>query len=632
MNISGFRGVSPGSSKDAYQPDYPDEEVFDKKKGTNIKKRVVYSDGLPLPGRLKRSASHPGCTGESLLRLARLYGHYFSNPYSQTVESMVLEEGRIKSLESKSYPTKFCEVVELVSRLFEVIKGDVTKIRDICRRLPKADLHTHNTGAVYPADWMRLALLYDLLFNPHTLRFTDKKLNGLWLRAKDSLGEYSEKLTNKTTVKGVVEGADPHSSFYNSFQLCEDIADVTNWKDKNAPVFRTNHEQNVSLVEERIDVCIEESEVPSTWKKAFDNANLSDEFFESIFNTLVTEHKSVLDSKIQATKDQLAQCIHSDATTGKEVPYTDIESPVVFRYFVDISRENDFPLFCANLIFAVRLYQEIEGIIGFDIAGDESSWHAIISFQQQIKFIEYLEKSGKLEDIHIVLHTGELTVATVKDKRWFENRAIETLSIKIGTRLRRLGHLCSIERESRRTEVLNELLERDIAVELNIGTNEIILGYTKGKREYLKILKKAGIPLIPCSDDEGYTKIDLTEIYVKLILEEDFTIHDIIECLRNGIRFSCLKGEEIFQDRPVGKLSNGKTYLKNEYHLKKAFKNVHNLNWEMDEEVKNFLRSNEKAAMQVRVERDLAKIFLQFIPEQILSQIPLEVIERSLKS
>ena len=73
----------------------------------------------------------------------------------------------------------------------------------------------------------------------------------------------------------------------------------------------------------------------------------------------------------------------------------------------------------------------------------------------------------------------------------------------------RIGHGVDVMYEDRPHELLKEMAAKHVMVEINLTSNDVILGVA-GKDHPFPVYRKFGVPVAFSTDDEGVSRIDLT--------------------------------------------------------------------------------------------------------------------------
>ena len=90
----------------------------------------------------------------------------------------------------------------------------------------------------------------------------------------------------------------------------------------------------------------------------------------------------------------------------------------------------------------------------------------------------------------------------------------------------RIGHGVDIGYETDATSLLNEMAQKHILVEINLTSNDAILG-VKGAAHPLHTYMAAHVPVSLATDDEGVSRVDMTHEYVKGVEEQGLSYADL---------------------------------------------------------------------------------------------------------
>jgi hypothetical protein len=153
--------------------------------------------------------------------------------------------------------------------------------------------------------------------------------------------------------------------------------------------------------------------------------------------------------------------------------------------------------------------------------------------------------------VPVALHAGELTMGLVppEDLRFHIREAVEVAGAK------RIGHGIDILYEDRPYELLRRMAKDRVAVEINLTSNDVILGVT-GDDHPFATYRAYGVPLTLSTDDEGVSRIDLTHEYVRAVRTYDLSYADVKALSRNALTYAFLAGVSLWADpdaaRPLG--------------------------------------------------------------------------------
>ena len=144
----------------------------------------------------------------------------------------------------------------------------------------------------------------------------------------------------------------------------------------------------------------------------------------------------------------------------------------------------------------------------------------------------------------VALHAGELWLGLVPppDLTFHIRQAVE-----IGG-ARRIGHGVTLAFERDMEDLLTEMRARPVVVEINLTSNDLILG-VRGKDHPLPTYLAAGVPVVLSSDDAGISRIDLTNEYLRAARDYGLEYRALKAIARNALIYSFLDDELARFDR-----------------------------------------------------------------------------------
>ena len=160
-------------------------------------------------------------------------------------------------------------------------------------------------------------------------------------------------------------------------------------------------------------------------------------------------------------------------------------------------------------------------------------------YHLQMLMLDYLH--SVYPKVHISLHAGELAPGMVApDGLRFHIRE----AVELG-HAERIGHGIDILYEDRPQELLKEMAQKHIDVEINLTSNDGILGI-KGSDHPLAAYRAAHVPWSLSTDDEGVSRSDLTHEYLRGALEQNLTYADLKQSARASLEHSFLPGDSLY--------------------------------------------------------------------------------------
>ncbi len=251
-----------------------------------------------------------------------------------------------------------------------------------------------------------------------------------------------------------------------------------------------------------------------------------------------------------------------------------------------ILREQPLASFFAQALHGFAAVNLSDDFVGINIVQPEDGIIALRDYHAQMEILAFLHQA--YPDVHISLHAGELVPAEVtpNDIQFHINEAI-----KIG-HAERIGHGVDIAFERDAQGLLKYMSQHAIPVEINLTSNEMILGISP-QQHPLKLYLKHQVPVVLSTDDEGILRTDLTQQYVKAVQEHGVDYQTLQRINRNTLEFSFMAGKSLWQNYakliPVVACQN--------------FKSV---------ACKRFIENNLRAKLQLQLEVKLNEFAQQF--------------------
>jgi len=179
------------------------------------------------------------------------------------------------------------------------------------------------------------------------------------------------------------------------------------------------------------------------------------------------------------------------------------------------------------------------GFIGINFVQPEDGVIAMRDYTLQMKMLDYLH--FVYPQVHISLHAGELAPGLVPPEglRFHIRQAVELGHAE------RIGHGVDAMYEDDAPALLKELAEKHVMVEINLSSNEGILG-VKGADHPFPLYRAAHVPVALSTDDEGVSRIDITHEYVRAALDYRLTYRDLKQLARTGMEHDFLPGPSLW--------------------------------------------------------------------------------------
>jgi hypothetical protein len=145
--------------------------------------------------------------------------------------------------------------------------------------------------------------------------------------------------------------------------------------------------------------------------------------------------------------------------------------------------------------------------------------------------------------------------------------------------------------------LMKEMAARNILVEINLSSNDQILGVS-GENHPLPIYRKYGVPVAISTDDEGVARSDMTHEYLRAVQSYRLPYTELKRMTRQSIEHSFLPGPSLWAEtkgtfRPVAACASDPT-------------------GKLSHACSEFLDASERAREQWRLESEFAKFEKKF--------------------
>ena len=397
---------------------------------------------------------------------------------------------------------------------FSGLRADHTELRAFLRAMPKgADLHVHLSGAVYAEDFIAWAAAAKLcvqrsdykIVPPDPQQQCDEPRTRPAASALTDQSFYDD-IVNALSMRNYIPSpSEPsgHDQFFVTFGKYGEVS----WRvpgQMTAFLLRRYAAEQVQHTELMITLTPQQ---PEMTKELLDDIGKA----------------SDPAAKLAVLTDYIAQAVPNarkniddwQATTRKELG-CDSGTPepgcaVTYRYVAQVNRNSDAAKVFANTALAAALVRTDDRVGGLNFVGPEDYRVARSDYREHMKAIGFLTKKTETAgDVPVALHAGELWLGLVPpDDLTFHIRdAVETAGAK------RIGHGVALAYERRSDELLAAMRKRNVAVEINLTSNDVILG-VRGKDHPLMAYRAAKVPVTLSTDDAGVSRIDLTNEYFR---------------------------------------------------------------------------------------------------------------------
>jgi adenosine deaminase len=160
-------------------------------------------------------------------------------------------------------------------------------------------------------------------------------------------------------------------------------------------------------------------------------------------------------------------------------------------------------------------------------------------FREHMAMLDYLH--GVYPKVHIALHAGEIAMGLVKP---------EDLSFHIRESVERghaerIGHGVDVMLEKDPIGLMKEMAVRNVMVEINLTSNDQILGVS-GDDHPLPAYMKYGVPVAISTDDEGVARSDMTHEYLRAVQAYRLPYSELKRMARISLEHSFAPGRSLW--------------------------------------------------------------------------------------
>lgn len=447
-----------------------------------------------------------------------------------------------------------------VSEYFATISDDENRLRQFFAEMPKGgDLHNHLTGAVYAENYFKYAAEDGLWVDMATGKLyqpKDSTKGKEMLRlSPDMPNLHNTRMTliDRWSIRNFNPGKFPLGAdeyFFGAFGLFNTVAG-NHTVELMQELRKRAARENVQYLE----IMLSSPGINAARIDQF----CGNGFYES-YNTRLKKAIKEDGERVKGRKGTdkvLEEIFHewekSPAMNGwvdKYVAYIDSidvhstlssgydRAPVC--YYQGYASRNAEPLVVyAQLYVAFKsCLREDNKLVGVNIVSAENSEVAIEDYTAHMKMFRYLDKMTG-NRVRTSLHAGELTLGLVEPEEMCSH--IREAVFVAGAD--RIGHGVDVAFEEESISLLNEMRKRRIPVEINLTSNEFILGVKNDAHPFM-LYRQAEVPIVLSTDDPGILRTNLTQQYVLATLRYGIGYYEIKQLVRNGIRFGFMPDAE----------------------------------------------------------------------------------------
>jgi adenosine deaminase len=430
-------------------------------------------------------------------------------------------------------------------------------LRAFLEDFPKgADLHVHLSGAVYAETLIRDAAEDGACVDTVALSLARPPCAGKLIPAKNFSGNIDrqtqllyDRLIDALSVRSFVAtpGWSEHDQFFATFDRTGGLKNHTGeWVDEVARRAAAENNQYLELMVTPPFSHAAQIAHQIGWSPALGQGDPQAlaQLRQQLLDKGLRDEVAAGREEVRAAEVQRKQLEHCGAAQAAPAAQATPACQVEIRYIWQVLR--DLP---PELVFAQALlgFETAEASIkakddtwvGINFVRPEDDFVSMRDYTLHMKMIGYLH--SVYPDVHISLHAGELTLGLVPPEglRFHIREAVELAHAE------RIGHGVDVMYEDRARDLLTEMVEKHVMVEINLTSNEGILG-AEGDAHPFPVYRSVHVPVALSTDDEGVSRIDLTHEYARAAQDYYLTYADMKKLARTGMEHDFLPGASLW--------------------------------------------------------------------------------------
>jgi adenosine deaminase len=429
----------------------------------------------------------------------------------------------------------------------------------LIQKFPKGgDLHNHAGGGTYAEDFITWAAEADACFSAKTQSLVSAPcrdtgpdvtpLRGLAETDPDLYSDIVDALSTRRFDQGVGEPeVSGHRRFFRTFgrvsrgggpdrnvrilaaALQQAALDKTLYLELMSGVGGTREAQAASAGEPWID----------PWIKPADGSP-PQELDPKILKARLDRIMPLLEKAMPAARagvDANEKAIAAINRCGTAHPEPACD--VTLRYLLSVSRQRSPAVVFAQMAAGFAVVRADPRFVGVNILEPEDGPISLSDYRLHMRLFAFFKSI--YPEVPLTLHAGELAMGLTppRDLRFHIAEAVEVAGAK------RIGHGVDIAYEDNADQVLARMAKDKIAVEINLTSNDVILG-VKGADHPLPLYLAAGVPVALATDDLGVSRTDLNKEYARAVTEHGLSYTQIRSISRDSLTYSFLQGASLW--------------------------------------------------------------------------------------
>jgi len=406
--------------------------------------------------------------------------------------------------------------------------------------MPKgADLHNHLGGAVYAEGWIRAAAEDGLCVDVARLAFAKAGAGGGCgdgnVTAEQALKDQGlyDSLIDAFSMRGFVPspGVTAHDHFFAAFARFggTDKRHLGEWVDEVAARAAKQNEQYMELLHTPPFGHAAQIAREIGWHD--DMAKFRDALLSHGLRDEIPEARAQLD-EAEALRNEREHCGKPDATAACKV---------TVRFLYQVLRGFPKEQVFAQTLLGFETASVDSRFVGINYVMPEDGYISMRDYTLHMQIVKFL--ASLYPKVHVSLHAGEVAAGLVP----YEGLCCHIRLAVEEAGAERIGHGVDVMFEERPHELLREMAAKHVMVEINLTSNDMILGIS-GHQHPFEMYRMFHVPVALSTDDEGVERVNLTHEYARAVETYNLSYADLKQIARTGIEHIFLPGASVWAE------------------------------------------------------------------------------------
>jgi len=390
--------------------------------------------------------------------------------------------------------------------------------------MPKGgDLHHHYSGAIYAEQYLEWVDKEGFCVNKTSYTIEKNKPHDGCLSGEGVINDNTflanllQRWSDKDFYNHSGIQSPPDRQFFDTFAYFNPVAS-TNAVDGLQRLKQRAIQENLSYIETIYEIA------PIAQDADFDKKALAGGVSDADFAALIA--KLDQDQAYQGWIGAYLKNVETVSAGIDDANFTLRYQPFALRF---LSPSQVF----SQIVSSFKLASSNPKIVGVNIVGQESVNVSMRDYALHMQMFKFMKV--KYPNVKLALHAGELSLGMVPPEglTFHIKDAIDVAGAS------RIGHGMDIAHESNPLAIMKEMHDHKIAVEVNLSSNDFILGI-KDQAHPVTLYRKYGVPYVLSTDDAGVSRNNLSGEYVQYAARYQPDYAEVKKLSYDSIRYSFL--------------------------------------------------------------------------------------------